>query len=80
MRRAGLNAVAVPSTNEGGANDSGTDAGNVDNRSTYELESLVANEVMQWRSQVPVSRGEGSTLRQRKNVGSTTTGSALDEV
>ncbi|KAJ6530676.1 hypothetical protein B0H19DRAFT_1191758 [Mycena capillaripes] len=79
MRKAGLAAVPV-SANAGG--DAGTDAGDADNsiKSTYELESLVANEVRQWRSQVDVGRGEGtSTLRHRRNVGSSSTMSALDE-
>ncbi|KAJ7154333.1 hypothetical protein C8R43DRAFT_1000870 [Mycena crocata] len=71
-QRAQRNAVAVPST-------TGDAAGDADIKSTYELESLVANEVRQWRTQVDVSRGEGSGLRHRKNVGSSTTGSALDE-
>jgi hypothetical protein len=49
-----------------------------DSRSTYELETLVAHEVQQWRSNVPVAAGPSSGLRQRKNAGSTI--STLDEV
>ncbi|KAJ7157485.1 hypothetical protein C8R46DRAFT_1040470 [Mycena filopes] len=70
---------AVPVPSHGGADgdvDAGTD---VDGKSTYELESLVENEVRQWRSQVDVS---GSGLRQRKKnvVGApSATESALDE-
>ncbi|KAJ6617388.1 hypothetical protein B0H10DRAFT_1878336 [Mycena sp. CBHHK59/15] len=89
MQRAGLSAVPVSSAgglrstseppNEGG-NDGATYGGQSVDKSTFELETLVANEVRQWRSQVDVNRGEGSGLRYRKNVGSsTTTGSTLDE-
>ncbi|KAJ7463690.1 hypothetical protein FB451DRAFT_1370603 [Mycena latifolia] len=80
MQRAGLRAIPVPNhstkRSDDGHNDGHTDAG-ADNQSTYELESLVANEVRQWRSQVDAGRGEGSGLRHR-NVGSSS-GSALDE-
>ncbi|KAJ7146574.1 hypothetical protein C8R44DRAFT_16898 [Mycena epipterygia] len=70
MQRAGLSAVPVPNA----------EVEEPDNKSTYELESLVANEVRQWRSQVDAGRGEGSGLRHRKNVGSSSgTASALDE-
>ncbi|KAJ7028655.1 hypothetical protein C8F04DRAFT_1118801 [Mycena alexandri] len=71
-------AVAVPSghgADAHGDDDAGTTA---DGKSTYELESLVENEVQQWRSQVVVSSGSG--LRHRRTVvGSSATGSALDE-
>ncbi|KAJ7198423.1 hypothetical protein B0H12DRAFT_599529 [Mycena haematopus] len=72
-RRMQRNAIAVPSMS---AHD--IDAGDVDDKSTYELESLVADEVRQWRSQVDVNRGEGSGLRHRKNGGASTA-STLDE-
>jgi hypothetical protein len=74
----GKRAVPVPSTS-GGA---GVGGGDLDgDKRTYELETLVADEVQQWRTQVDVSRGQGSGsgLRHRKNVGSSTA-SALDEV
>ncbi|KAJ7049890.1 hypothetical protein C8F01DRAFT_1238197 [Mycena amicta] len=55
-------AVPVPASGEGNA-----DAESMDNKSTYELETLVANEVTQWRDQIDIGRGEGmSTLRQRR--------------
>ncbi|KAJ7757312.1 hypothetical protein B0H14DRAFT_3511897 [Mycena olivaceomarginata] len=71
----GKSAVPVPSTS-GGA---GVGGGDLDaDKRTYELETLVADEVHQWRTQVDVSRGQGSGLRHRKNVGSSAA-SALDE-
>ncbi|KAJ7693287.1 hypothetical protein B0H14DRAFT_2651427 [Mycena olivaceomarginata] len=73
----GKRAVPVPSTS-GGA---GVGGGDLDaDKRTYELESLVADEVHQWRTQVDVScgQGSGSGLRHRKNVGSSTA-SALEE-
>ncbi|KAJ7075605.1 hypothetical protein B0H15DRAFT_934634 [Mycena belliarum] len=78
MQRAGFAAVPVPS-HSGKHSDYGHGDGREDTeadaRSTYELESLVANEVRSWRAQVDAGRGEGSGLRHRKN-GSMT---ALDE-
>ncbi|KAJ7737936.1 hypothetical protein B0H16DRAFT_1730104 [Mycena metata] len=78
-------AVAVPAEcnynlGDDAGTDAGTDADAGDGKSTYELESLVENEVRQWRAQV----GEGSGLRHRKRVpapgvGSLMAGSALDE-
>ncbi|KAJ7508275.1 hypothetical protein B0H11DRAFT_1964134 [Mycena galericulata] len=72
--RAGKTAIPVPSATNKRSDDGHDDAGDVDAQSTYELESLVANEVRQWRSQVDVG---GSQLRQRKT--GTSTESALDE-
>ncbi|KAJ6600969.1 hypothetical protein DFH09DRAFT_1126365 [Mycena vulgaris] len=82
MQRAGLNAVPVPSVRSTKRSDDGHNNGPLDGgESTYELESLVANEVRQWRSQVDAGTGEGSGLRHRKNVASSSviTGSTLDE-
>ncbi|KAF7347100.1 hypothetical protein MVEN_01464100 [Mycena venus] len=87
MKRAGKQAVAVPSTSGAGAgagasvgaNDTDLDAGvDADGKSTYELENLVADEVRQWRSQVDVHATASSGLRHRKTR-SSTVGSALDE-
>ncbi|KAJ7622593.1 hypothetical protein DFH06DRAFT_1305573 [Mycena polygramma] len=82
MRRAGGSAVAVPSS-PGNGGDVGFGAGSGmdyagDNKSTYELESLVANEVRQWRSQVDLTRGEGASGLRHRKTGSSTI-SALDE-
>ncbi|KAJ6466222.1 hypothetical protein C8R45DRAFT_1079511 [Mycena sanguinolenta] len=79
-RRMQRSAVAVPSTT-GGGGASIIDGTDVDGKSTYELESLVADEVRQWRSQVDVNRGEGvSGLRHRKHNGAAaSTASTLDE-
>ncbi|KAJ7681825.1 hypothetical protein B0H14DRAFT_924415 [Mycena olivaceomarginata] len=75
----GKRAVPVPSTSGGAGVGGGAEDGDLDaDKSTYELETLVADEVHQWRTQVDVSRGQGSGLRHRKNVGSSTA-SALDE-
>ncbi|KAF7357512.1 hypothetical protein MSAN_01347500 [Mycena sanguinolenta] len=79
-RRMQRSAVAVPSTT-GGGGASDMDGRDVDGKSTYELESLVADEVRQWRSQVDVTRGEGTSgLRHRKHGGGApSTASTLDE-
>ncbi|KAJ7331081.1 hypothetical protein DFH08DRAFT_311521 [Mycena albidolilacea] len=77
----GKRAVPVPSTNGGAGVGGGAEDGDLDaDKSTYELETLVADEVHQWRTQVDVSRGHGSGsgLRHRKNVGSSAA-STLDE-
>ncbi|KAJ7761173.1 hypothetical protein DFH07DRAFT_1059858 [Mycena maculata] len=74
-RKAGLAAVPVAnkrSDDDGHGGDDGTTDLEGDGKSVYELESVVANEVRQWRSQV----GAGpSTLRHRPRG----TSSALDE-
>ncbi|KAJ7720511.1 hypothetical protein B0H16DRAFT_1738772 [Mycena metata] len=78
-------AVPVPADSAFGHGDddagTGTDAG--DGKSAYELESLVENEVRQWRAQV--GEGSGAGLRHRRRVpapgtgSSSMAGSALDE-
>ncbi|KAJ7713397.1 hypothetical protein B0H16DRAFT_1810504 [Mycena metata] len=79
--------VAVPTEcNYGlGADDAGTGTGTDtgDGKSTYNLKSLVENEVRQWGAQV--GEGAGSGLRHRRRVpapgtgSSSIAGSALDE-
>ncbi|KAF7327949.1 hypothetical protein MKEN_00375100 [Mycena kentingensis (nom. inval.)] len=51
------------------AEDVAASMSSLNNQSTYELETLVANEVTEWRNQIDVARAEGmSTLRQRRPV------------
>lgn len=69
--------MPVPSVSNKRSDDGHDDAGDIDGQSTYELESLIANEVRQWRSQVDVG---GSGLRHRKTGASSAASSPLDEV
>ncbi|KAJ7652636.1 hypothetical protein B0H17DRAFT_1022224 [Mycena rosella] len=84
MQRAGMEAVAVPSVSAVGKRDDDVHLdGGDEGQSTYELESLVAHEVRQWRAGVDVGRGglDASGLRHRhaSPASTSTLASALDE-